>query len=391
MKVRTRFDAPAVVESVYEATLDPARWTTILESLGSAYHCCVAFFGLWLGNNAVILPKLTFGLTAAEETLWESMVLNKEINLQLHAATARRFGEVFRTEELVPIDQLRRTELYERLIRYTGGEYGVAVQLAPTPADWGALSLYHHWKTGPFGDDELASLRRLAPHIMRAVRVRLRLAEAESQAQLACETLDRFCTPIFLADTDGRIRFANAAARAVLAASDGFKTAHGRLEARCTGENRRLSGLVRGAALGDREGYLHPGGAISITRRDGRPAWEVVVAPLSSARHRKDWPVGELAMVVASNPVAGPISTLALLGQRYSLTPAEARLALIMLDGTGVKEAAEQLGVSNNTVRTHLQRIFEKTGAKRQAELVRLLASHPALSLRSPNCPARNS
>ncbi len=62
----------------------------------------------------------------------------------------------------------------------------------------------------------------------------------------------------------------------------------------------------------------------------------------------------------------------------YKLTPAEARLAAHLAQGSRLEDAATDLGVSLNTVRTHLKRIFSKTGTDRQAELVRLIISGPA-------------
>ena len=56
------------------------------------------------------------------------------------------------------------------------------------------------------------------------------------------------------------------------------------------------------------------------------------------------------------------------------LSRAEARVALALFQGDTPREAAERLGVSFFTVRGHLVRIFEKTGAGRQAELIRLLS-----------------
>ena len=53
--------------------------------------------------------------------------------------------------------------------------------------------------------------------------------------------------------------------------------------------------------------------------------------------------------------------------------PAEAEVAVRVLRGHGLPSVAGELRVSLSTVRTHLQRVFQKTGAHRQAELVRLL------------------
>jgi DNA-binding CsgD family transcriptional regulator len=64
----------------------------------------------------------------------------------------------------------------------------------------------------------------------------------------------------------------------------------------------------------------------------------------------------------------------------YGLTGGELRVVLAVAPGLGAMEAAELLGLSEPTVRTHLQRSFEKTGTTRQTELIRLLmASMPPI------------
>jgi DNA-binding CsgD family transcriptional regulator/ketosteroid isomerase-like protein len=62
----------------------------------------------------------------------------------------------------------------------------------------------------------------------------------------------------------------------------------------------------------------------------------------------------------------------------YGLTTAQAQLALLLAQGRDLSFAAEKLGVSINTVRTHLQRVFDKTGARSQSALVGLLLSADA-------------
>lgn len=60
--------------------------------------------------------------------------------------------------------------------------------------------------------------------------------------------------------------------------------------------------------------------------------------------------------------------------RRFGLTAAERRLLVHLLDGLALKEAAARLGVANTTARTHLQRIFDKTGVRRQTDLQRMVA-----------------
>jgi len=62
----------------------------------------------------------------------------------------------------------------------------------------------------------------------------------------------------------------------------------------------------------------------------------------------------------------------------YGLTGGELRTVLAIAPGLGVSEASDLLGLSEGTVRSHLHRVFEKTGTTRQAELIKLLASASA-------------
>lgn len=59
----------------------------------------------------------------------------------------------------------------------------------------------------------------------------------------------------------------------------------------------------------------------------------------------------------------------------FGLSPAQLRLARLIVDGHDLAAAADLLAVSVNTVRTHLQRIFDKTGTRSQSSLVRSLLS----------------
>jgi DNA-binding CsgD family transcriptional regulator len=60
----------------------------------------------------------------------------------------------------------------------------------------------------------------------------------------------------------------------------------------------------------------------------------------------------------------------AFLKTKFGLTTAEARLVLRLMMGDSLQCAANALGIKYETVRTHLKSIFQKTGTRRQAELV---------------------
>lgn len=72
------------------------------------------------------------------------------------------------------------------------------------------------------------------------------------------------------------------------------------------------------------------------------------------------------------------------LGRIFELSGATARVAQAYLHVDSVKDAARALGISTNTVKSHLAAIYERTGCSRQSQLVRLL-----MSLASSESPRR--
>jgi DNA-binding CsgD family transcriptional regulator len=54
----------------------------------------------------------------------------------------------------------------------------------------------------------------------------------------------------------------------------------------------------------------------------------------------------------------------------------ELRVLLAIVEVGGVPEVSETLGVGEGTVKTHLKRLYQKTGARRQADLVKLFAGY---------------
>ena len=68
------------------------------------------------------------------------------------------------------------------------------------------------------------------------------------------------------------------------------------------------------------------------------------------------------------------LAPAAVLAQAFGLTPAEARLAKLIGQGTPVDEAANSLNIAYETARNQLKAILAKTGTHRQSELVALLA-----------------
>lgn len=81
---------------------------------------------------------------------------------------------------------------------------------------------------------------------------------------------------------------------------------------------------------------------------------------------------------ITSNTVGQKISKSAL-QTLFNFSPAETRLAILLASGITLNHAAEQSNISKNTARVQLKSIFYKTGVRRQAELVKLILTSPAV------------
>jgi DNA-binding CsgD family transcriptional regulator len=69
-------------------------------------------------------------------------------------------------------------------------------------------------------------------------------------------------------------------------------------------------------------------------------------------------------------------SSREIIAKSYKLTPAELRVLFAIVQVGGVPKVSEAMGISVATVKTHLRRLFAKTGTDRQADLVKLVAGY---------------
>jgi DNA-binding CsgD family transcriptional regulator len=195
----------------------------------------------------------------------------------------------------------------------------------------------------------------------------------DNLAAAMADTLDSLSVSIFLVDADGRIMHANAAARLVLARRDVLCSVAGRLAACDAGANRILraafSGAANGNVLADAKAT-----ALTLTAAD-RIRYVARVLPLTTGRRRRPgMDYAATAAVFVGGVVLDARSLPEILVEAYRLTPTELRVLFAIFDGGGVREIGEALGIAATTVKTHLSRVFEKTGTSRQADLVRLVA-----------------
>lgn len=137
----------------------------------------------------------------------------------------------------------------------------------------------------------------------------------------------------------------------------------------------RVIGQALLVANGD-DGALHK--PLRLTRPSGRPPLLILPVPLPPPAFVM-WELTESAraMVLVIDPEAQALSAAASVQTAFSLTAAEARVAALIGGGLSGPQTAAALGVSPETIKTHLARCFAKTGVHSQAGLVRLVGMLP--------------
>lgn len=196
------------------------------------------------------------------------------------------------------------------------------------------------------------------------------LGDAGAPVGLLASVLDGVPIAVLLVEPTLRVLHANPEARRLLEASDGLQLAAGILK---LGREEALELRVRKALAGDRDALDSLARPVHLHRPSGRRPYEVSLAPRAEATP------GVLPLSVAPgalfvrDPDRGVELSVLALRRRYSLTPSEARTALSVLAGGGMDQVAARLGLRPMTVRGYLRQVFDKTGARSQVDLVRLL------------------
>jgi DNA-binding CsgD family transcriptional regulator/PAS domain-containing protein len=364
----------ALVASIYDSAIDPARWPVAMEAMRTTLDCRLSSL------NLQTLPDL-------------DVILNVYTNIPDHygemiAAAGVEGVETWGGPEVVlalPMDrpavlsranptfdpQTTTNRYYLEFARPLGLVDLLSIIVARDDRAVGTMSFARHESAGPVGEREIEIARLLTPHVQRAATINRLLDMCALRSATFAAVLDRFAAPVILTGANMQIVHANPAAAAMLARGDVLRSRHGRFGAANPGVDRAVAADIA-AASADEAAMGHKGLAIPAAGADGA-ACVLHVLPLSEARGRH-LPGASVAIFVgqAQSLFVAPGDLLAAL---FGLTAAEARVFEQIAEGHGVNATAANLGVAPSTVKTHVTRLYQKTGARRHVHLVQIAAS----------------
>jgi len=233
-----------------------------------------------------------------------------------------------------------------------------------------AFCVHRSRSQGAIGNEPERVLRAILPELTRAVTLGFKHAEMLQDVFWNGMQEGRRGQSVALVDERGCVVRLSESAATLVSRADGVDIKSGRLRASMHSDDTRLSAIVARATV--KEGALS--GATSIRRPSGRPPLYLNCYPLPRSS-RMLAPAEAAALIVVTDPAAAQHAQPHLYKQAFGMTQREAELASAMMEGHSVESAAATMNIGIATARTHIRRIFEKTGTIGQTSLVLLLST----------------
>jgi DNA-binding CsgD family transcriptional regulator len=217
----------------------------------------------------------------------------------------------------------------------------------------------------------------LAPQLARNPRIQSRVYASLGRYGALSHAVSRLPDAYFALGPHGAILDHNAAAAELLRASpEALAVRNGRLVGIAPAVASHLQKALawcanhRGGTGGAREATPQP---FVYYRGAERVPVAVRVVPIGRTLLNAGLPEGPVAIVwlVDTGSFGQEVDCLRKL---FKLTQAEARLSEALADGASLVDAASRIDITRSTAKTHLDSVFAKTGCRRQAQLVRLIA-----------------
>ena len=361
-----------LIGHIYDAALDSTLWVGVLARIGE-------FVGGRAGG-IVAKDKVTKAGTPHHHFGVDPHYV------QVYADTHSRFDPIatlplFDVEQIVSVPELMPYEefcdgrFFHEWMRPQGLVDCANSILEKSASSCSFLTILRDEASGVVDDDMRRRMALIVPHVRRAVLIGKATDRTEAQAATFVDVLDGLSAGMFLIAADGRIVHANRAGDSMLNAGDCLRSTSGRLVARDSQADKILRGTLAAAAGGDAAIGVK-GIALPLSTHDGE-RYVAHVLPLTSGTRRLAGVAGAATSAVFVRKAAlDSRSTPDVIARAYDLTPTELRVLLAIVEVGGVPEVAAALGVAMTTIKTHVGRLLAKTGAGRQADLVKLVAGY---------------
>ena len=350
-----------VIDRIYDAGLGSDSWACVVADI---CRQCGAESGVLVINDQRT-GELRFsdenGLAQDYRRLYVEDL--RDDDLRLNDLLRHPVGTL-RTDTMIDdYDAYRNSRAYRELYTKLGTEHALGAFLHDDGARIFGLRLFRPRHAGPFVDDEIRCYERLMPHLSRAFRLAVATKAEDDRLTRIEWVLDLMPQGLLIVTESGAVLACNRAARKIVGPINAVGTALTRRIAAAAFDHWRTTGARSYLSMLDRTADASLQIRAELMAPQGE--WGEDPAPLAAV------------MLVPAD--ATPVLSIPALQALYGLTETEARVLERLVAGDTLDLCARSLGVSRETVRSHLRAIFSKTGVGRQADLIRLVLNGPAI------------
>jgi len=358
-----------IVEVIYSAALEPEHWRTFCKLLAEATGSKVG--GVAIGNTNTMMIDAFFEYGAAPDYLARYNAA-LPFNPMLPSVVLCKPGDVLINSAITPEEDLRKSRFFEIFMQPLALRDAMTMINLRSGSRAGFFGVNRAEGSPLYEDADAEILRLVAPHVSRAMTISDAFDLKAIKSNGLESALGSLATAVFLLDAVGRVTYMNPSGEALVASDRVLAIRDGRLSPNAKPSRDALEAEL---AQGGKPARAAPSGEAAIPLHTANGGGMIAtLLPLEQAgRGLSMSPLAARWAVFVQDPhVALPMPGEAF-ARLYNLTPAELRVAMALAPGLTPEEASAMLGIAMPTVRAHLQRIFIKTGASRQVDLVRLM------------------
>lgn len=346
----------------YDAALDPSAWSGVLSRVATCLGAVGADLHL-LDDDVLRCNYMGMQPTAVLAEYSEKFLDREPRSLNLRRLVP---GQVITDLHIVDAQTMRNHPYYADFLPRVGLGHCIAATPLNEARHRAYFGVHLAPATGAPSDDMLALVKAMQPHLGRAVSAQFRMMDAELRNHVYTDALDRVTCGVAILNGAGRLMLSNAAAQAEFEHGLSLKLVRERLTAAIPAESRKLQMLIQHALT-----RRNLRGGATIVHGPGQRAVCVTVDATSEEFRQR---TAAAVYVYITDLHARPSRDCAQqLREMFGFTPAEGRIASGIAAGETVRDVAAQAGVTYESARFTLKRVYEKLGVHKQGELVALI------------------
>jgi len=351
-----------LLDGIYDAAVDGQRWPFVLGQLAAQFGSGSAHLS-FESVESMRGKMISFGTDPAYTAHYGDYYVTR--NVLWHEFVRRQLSGIMCDRQVLPKEAFRKSEFYNSFLAPQDCEHVLIAPITLRDGTGTTITLWRSRRQEGWTGGDFVRFRSIVPHLARAVRIGDHFGAAKAINGFSAETLYRLGRGLFIVTSSAMVLFANGVAESLLGEHGGLTLRQQRLSAEQPAQNQVLHELIVAAAQHKR------GGSMIVSRGEAAPLLLMVIPARAEAWNAVGGQPGAMVVTKDLNPAAPrPLDAFS---RHYGLTPAETRVAAELAVGDGIAGAAQRLQISEATARTHRIRVFQKTGARRQAELVRLI------------------